>query len=758
MKQIFYTIIGSLLAFFMFYFYSFLSAEANLIAAYEGFEFSPYKIPHSINLSLDKWEKAASKYFISDFEIKSYIFKKTTSKNINIKKDGKIVITLKNKQRYDDKFSYYGYNYQSKISVKNFAITNIRDNKKQEIYKLYKKEINKNRDIICSFEVKKGDIINVSFNSNLMLELKDILPFILTAFFVLIVSFLCFCGKLREIDIIEKIKNLYIEINPVYKKTFFILFIVLNVVFLTYSTNFLIGNRDYDAAYKGIEFSFNFYNGRYFGHFFKTLVTDGKIVPVLTSILTFFFISLGAVLISIYWNLKKTFPIFITTGLLFCVQPFIVERLYYVHELPEKFIAPVLIVLAFMIAEKYCDIKDKRFFLYNLVSIIFLNVSLAIYPATITTMAVLFTGKFFINSLGEEIFNKETLKNVLLKNIHTIGDIICAGIIFKLVLLNFKHNGILANQYTVRSLNIHDLPERIIDCLQASFYQLINYQFPFTPNSITILFTILLIVLVFMIISSQSNIKTKCIRLLFLFLALFATKTTVMISESQMLFMTRIDTFGLLYFRVLIIAAIFYFTDKKSYLNFTYIISALIIAICIINDFEAQRVWKLASESEKMFWNRVIMRLEEKSEFNPYKKYIFIQIGETYPMREKYYKTKIKTQDSPGSYSDTYNPNWRSFLAPSYYHQNNIIKYGINFLYGGLNRTTDKNEKYIYNKCLKKLKENGITDKLEEWPKENSIMIYDDIIAFVTDEKVLKKAVKRFNNKSSEQKFAISRT
>lgn len=593
---------------------------------------------------------------------------------------------------------------------------------------------------IRKISVNSGDVLNISYKQKLHLGHDDINNYLkVFLLFVVITGFLL-VPQAKRCDLLEIVVSSYKKINPLYIKSFWTIFAVLFIVFFFNIINLMHGNHDWYFLAKSLHLNTDVPMGRYGAHLIKNILFDGMYIPVLTYAASFAGLSLTAVLLNIYWKLPKKFYTYLICGLILVIQPFTLEWMYYVNSLPDFFFAPLFVILAFMSAEKSLNYirynkSYVKFISLNLFSIILLNFSLSIYPSLINTVAVIFLGKLFIDFLDWD-GTKPDFKNIIGKFVPAVFDVLTAGIIYRIVVFILAKTGILIDIYTIKSIHLQDLPLRVLECIKMSCVQLYSYQFPFMPNYITEMFTILLIILVMaLFVRNNSNIRTRSIliiivQLLLLFSVLISTKTATMISEMPQYLAPRIDFFGLLYFRVLIIAVLFMVIKyEKPIKNIVLTIVAVILFSSVVNDLNAQKVWQLGLESEKMLWNRMIARIEANANFDESKKYNFFLIGRNnISIRAKYYPNMLKTIVSYGLLKHSYNPDWIPFQAQEFYYPNNFIRNRYSIF--------NENDDY-YKEVLSKLYNSGELQNMKAWPAEQSIFINDDIIVFVTDQKAL---------------------
>lgn len=602
--------------------------------------------------------------------------------------------------------------------------------------------------------VKNGDVIDVAFKYRFHPRHEDYRPYTILTLAVL---FLLFISK-RFPSFSEKIKlffsadwlkagiDFYNALNPVYRRSFWAVFIILNIVFGFHTINYMSGNHDwYYLLYKTV-WNEDVYMGRYGSHLIKTLLFDGQYMPILTNLFAFAGLSLTAVLLGIYWRLPKKTSVFIVCSLILSVQPFTLEWLYYILGLPDFYIAPAFIAAGFILAEKSAGKHPAKMILLNLAAAGFMNFGISVYPSMINTIAVIFMGRLVSDSMLWD-GTKQKAKELFAVHRFALADIILAACAYKaaLIFMSKKH---LLNEtmYTIQGLPLNQIPERVLECVKASLQQLYFYQFPFMPNSITEIFLALFILLVlFMLFSKtsaqsvRSEIIIKGTQLLFLFGALMATKSATMLSERPMFFEPRIDIFGLVYFRVLIIGMLL--SARQFFKNIAFAGCAGVIFISSVNDLYAQRVWKSGFEAEKMLWNRMLMRLDDQKNFDPNKKYSFVQIGSSPSLRKKYYIARPNELFSAGLLTHPYTPDWIPFRGPQYFYPTTFINAHLNSAHSADNPA--------YTAALHRLKEGGILDKAETWPGPNSLIVYEDIILLVTNQKELDAVRQKLSEKET---------
>ena len=414
----------------------------------------------------------------------------------------------------------------------------------------------------------------------------------------------------------------------------------------------------------------------------------------------------------------------------------------------------ILIILALMFAEKSVTMPLKQKIALNITAILFLNFAIGIYPSVISMMAVLVCGKMFIDSLDWENSFK-SFRSVISRYKYVFIDIFIAGIIFKFATLFLKSKGILLDFYAIRHIELSQIPYRFVACLKAAFEHLYAYQFPFMPNCLTEIFTILLILLVFLIIARKNNgvgnFKAKFIQLLLLILTFIMTQSALMICDKPMFFFPRIEYFGTLYFNILLVGVLLSQEHSINMKNLTTILCTGALFVSIVNDCLVQKSWYLSLLSDRMFWNRVIYKLETNKDFNIDTTYSVVQVG--YDVRNRKYMLKkpMKTLLSFGLFPDTYVLPGHLFELCSYVH-GDFKMYMYMYKVKSSVVWSCVGDPYT---ILLELYNAGILKKAKD--SDENLFIYNDIILYISNRKQLDDLIDNIEeHMSTEQTEAVA--
>ena len=530
---------------------------------------------------------------------------------------------------------------------------------------------------------------------------------------------------------LQVISEGYLNIDVVYRRTFWIIFGVLCFAFGFHTIQFMWGNHDWDFLTYPQHLNSSLWMGRYALHWFKVFFLKGVYLPVVYDILSFFFLALNAVLLCVYWKLEKRVVYLVMCGLILTVQPFTLSLTYFVHMIPETFIGVTFILAGLILSEKIAfeKISLLRKGILTVLAIVLINLSLATYPVLINTIAVVFMGRLLVQSFrwdGSWTHFQSCFAPFALSAVN----IAIGTISYKIVVSQLFQ--IVTDSTNTQTLPLSKLPERLMVLSGQAFRQLYEYNYPFISQGVLwvfLAFTLLIILHTCL----SGNIWQKLLRIILLWCALYATQAAMMISNKHLI-EGRIELFGLVPFETLI--AVLVFTELKKLQSLSIFVATGVVWVSIINDLDCLRVWKFGFDAERMLWNRVLTRLETRKEFDVNKKYKVIQVGGSYMLQPRFYTYPVRTYEN--SYVDilfaSYEASWDLFHAYEFY-------YPVSFRAKENYRPEMKNSKY--KDQLKRLYEAGILDKARVWPHENGLIVWKDVILFITDAKALENCKKQ---------------
>lgn len=534
-----------------------------------------------------------------------------------------------------------------------------------------------------------------------------------------------------ERDWLEDIKSIYFHINPVYRHSFWILFIVTNIVFGFHTINFLWGNHDWSLMVNGQKWNGSFWEGRYGTFIVSQLLTKNLYLPIISALWAYVALSLSAILLAIYWKVPQKTAYFVIFGLILNITPYTLSWMWYTHWTVNIFFGRLFIITSFLLSNKFTTGTIKQKIYGNLLIIFLLNFGLGIYQSYIGTFVMILIGRILV-----EMLDWNTLKNGIYNSIKQytiiIIDIVLAVVLYKVVLKYMEYKNIIREGfYNMQTTSLTNIFPKALSCIKAAWIQFTDFSIPFYPNILTKLFFILAIIFIVQIlIHSKKSIIMKLAILGVFFIALFFTKIVAFISSMDFIvYASRIDFCGYVLFNALII--VLCLKTGGIIQNIKILISLLIIYLFIVNDLHQQRTFKLGFDSERMVWSRVWSRIENSASFKKDNKYEYIQIG-NWPVERLYFypkNDKIANKDEELLYH-LFIPRWLPYITFSFYNHLNIKK----------NHRINKFSNSAYMLALKRIYNAGLLENAHAWPSENSIIVYEDIILVITEEKDLQKA------------------
>ena len=155
-----------------------------------------------------------------------------------------------------------------------------------------------------------------------------------------------------QISLPQAIYQGYKNINPLYRHTFWIVFIACNIVFGFHTIHFLWGNHDWGAViYANTLFS-SMAIGRYTQNIIGEFIQGEQMLPILNNVIAFLGLSLASVWLCMYLNITRKLWIWVIVGFMLTLQPFTLAKMYYAFQISGLFIAVAIGILGFVLARK----------------------------------------------------------------------------------------------------------------------------------------------------------------------------------------------------------------------------------------------------------------------------------------------------------------------------------------------------------------------------------------------------------------------
>lgn len=511
------------------------------------------------------------------------------------------------------------------------------------------------------------------------------------------------------------ILNSYKAINPLYRHTFWILFVVMNVVFGFHTVQYLWGGECWQTIFWQMDKWVTIAQGRYTQNTFNLWLQNNYILPVLNNLISFASLALASVWLSVYFNLQKKLWVWVIVGFVLTLQPFTLARLYYTYA-SGLFIAVAIGILGFVLAKKAGDENKSKSSAYWLcfIATFCIHWGIASYQPFIDTALILLCGGIIVILIDE----KGDLKTAIYKFRFVIASVALAAISYKIAFDLLKSLDIVKTAYNNQMISMAEMPARFLLAMQRGFATLFAYKVPFMELNIAFLFSLFVVFLFFLFCNAKLKISAKFAIVLAGIGAVFASQTHVALAS---FLSTNIvtDYYGILFVRVLVVALVFKLCDslihtKTLVYNAVFALSVITLWQCIVQDLQIQKVQKLTMEKDFAYLNRVIARIENHENFDYNKKYTGLMFGK--PINN-YTQPFIDNILAIGTTP------FNVMMA------NNVFSRFLN----------DNYTNEDFENLIKRLSSAGILEKLEPFPHKNSIVVFEDMIVFVASEGDLRK-------------------
>ena len=541
----------------------------------------------------------------------------------------------------------------------------------------------------------------------------------------------------------------YKSINPLYRHTFWIVFIALNLVFGFHTAQFLWGNHDWGALLSKNALFSSSYEGRYTLSIIGEFLQGEQMLPMLNNVLAFAGLAFAAVWLCMYLNIQRKLYMWVVVGFMLTLQPFTLSKMYYTYQITGIFFSVAIGILGFVLAKKageysivanFCvwgggeshkfSFSREKLKPYALcfLSIFCIHWGIASFQSFIDTALILLCGGIITIIID----NQGDLKTSLYKSRFIIISVVLAAIFYKIIFDILKKSGKVIDFYNNQMTSLSDLPERILLAIKLGFGNLIKYDVAFMPLSMTILFAVFLMTFLVFVYKSKLKLSAKFSILILLCGMILASQTHIVLSQ-VITSDPRVQYYGLMFLRVLFVALAFicvgFVRAQKLAQNLLFILSFILIWICIVQDLYAQRVQKLAFDAELKLLNRVITRIEQSENFSYDKRYCGVMFGDAPNFRTKYYTINQHSE----LIGNMLLPIWDLKTPFDMFMNNNVFK-DCYFLSSSFHYKEQKNgtrEESLFLSLIKRLHKAGILDTLEPYPHKNSVVVFEDIIVFV---------------------------
>lgn len=525
-----------------------------------------------------------------------------------------------------------------------------------------------------------------------------------------------------ELDWAEECVKSYNSIPSLYRKSFWQLFLFLNLAFLFHTIHFMWGNKDWAAIRYAVDTEEALQEGRFTAFWLQELLFDGKILPVINNLWTFAGLSLAGVLLGAYWKLPQKTGAYVVTGLFILITPYTMSWLYFAQNMLGNLWLPAIVISALLLSEiRNKDINTT--YICNLISVLLFVIALGTYFPVINFIGVAILGKVFLQTVFSDITLKCAFKRVL----QSITNFTSGLMIYIFIIVILKDNDIMQESYKTVLAPIWSYPSRLPEFLISLFTQF-SVTMPFMDIIYKGGYIIMVLIGLFSVILLSPNAQASLRGLCLIPLILLFSKLSFLLcmpNPEDLPHIARIDFYGLPLIYGLALTIILKLGGE--YLKrIGYGLAILIIFMGFVRVSYAQKVWKFGWEAETKLAERIITRLEKMEDFNINRTYQIIQIGEK-SLRKKYYLQKATESNSNELLDWAYYASGNSKDAYNFYYQTDFLYQEGNLEQAIKSRPEIKD--YLLNQA-------------RAWPAQESILIIGDYIILILDERALLKVQK----------------
>ncbi len=520
---------------------------------------------------------------------------------------------------------------------------------------------------------------------------------------------------MKYLEMEKKAKNWFKKLNPAYKKSFWITFVFINLIFLFHTINFMFGDHDWNYVRSANYWNEGAFEGRPLHFLLQSLFFGGQVLPILNNLLSFAALSLSGILLAKYWRVPLTVLNYTLVATFTAALPLTMVWLFYAKDCLINLSLPLIAIGGLLLAEKPWN--DKKY-LEHILAVILFYFAFSSYVAVINLIAVCLLGRVLI-----EYATGEKLTKIIKEKSIVIADVIIALVFFKLT-LRFSN---LSSAYNTDTISLDMLPQKIAETIPVMFTQFV-IPIPFMEYKYKIL---LLVLCLFGLGTLLCNINIKRLPIVIILIlgVLFASKLAFFIADERgkilaemenFAFVPRLDFYGLSYVYALGLALIL-LMSKGNWYKIGAGIAIILTFMSGVRDMYAQKVWKLGFDAEMKAHERIVSRLEQMPDFHVDKKYKILQLG-SLSLRQNYYREQVGEQTSLDLLSTSFTPQFMSRIVYNFYYPQDIF-----YNNAGTKELSAKGKEYIQHQA-------------KPWPSQDSIFIDGDIIIIVLTEEDLAKA------------------
>lgn len=520
----------------------------------------------------------------------------------------------------------------------------------------------------------------------------------------------------------------YHAIDGVYRKTFWTVFIILNLVFLYSIVNFYWGNHDWGYVRYGLWGQAPWASGR-FANFWLNQLLGGRLLPVINFSFALFGFSFTGILLAFYWNVQKTFFNLLVVSLVIVLNPLIIYWQYFSVDFISHLWLPSIVILALILSE-------KKSIWYFLLSFVLLIIGLGIYGPVINTIGVVLGCKILLTYC----FEKQSIRFCYEKFKMTFFCILIGLISFKFIIDFLKWQGLIRDAYNVPKISLESIIQNFLIVIKQCF-QVLLCSYPFYDNTVV---QLLLGIGLFSFITvwvykkkyDVIKITQLCVFAVGLFLLVISLNLSNIVSgrsayDARIIFYGNIFLFP--FFIVMIIKTHFVWAK-----NILLIFLIILLPSNVFRILDSQKLGKMEFDRENRMMERIAERIEESPNFKITQDYTVIFIGDYPSQILPFYKENVDLLD--GSFI--------TFPSFVYWSVTDFLRFHRPMFKIDKGIAINNNIPIPVDMLLPLY--NILKNKLKEWPMLDSVLVEDNYIVINLNQQTLERVVKILEENNPE--------
>lgn len=673
------------------------------------------------------------------YQTKTISFQNTNNQNVQL-------VFYTEQKKDNNKEIEFSINIKSiKVNGQNYH------NKKQTVW--YE------RPYIDAISVNKDEVISltVKYKTKLILRNMYMPQFVLSIVFLLfsLLSLLLLwrrwlCEQIDKIirnaiSFLEKhgewdtlFIQKYKDIDVIYKKAFWIVFAVLNIVFLYYNIHFIWGNHDWNYVMHGLWGSVSWFNGRYTNYLPNQLL-GGRFLPILTVALGLFGFSFTGILLAYYWKVQKNLFNYLVISFVVVLNPLVIYWAYFSRDVVSHLWLPSIMILALILSEK------KSFYNFIIAYLLFIF-GLGIYASGIVTIAVVFLGKIIITYS----FDKQSIV-FLYKNFRrTLCCISLSLLSFKIIISILSMLALVLTSIDRVQMNLlGGSIEKFLEIIKNSYIYL-TYSVPFyDSNIITLLIGLSLFSFITLCWYQKKYNGIKFFQLCFIIAGILLLP----LASNLTGFICGYGYWGarVLFYGYIFLGAFWVVIILKTKViwakNILIVFLIFLLPMNVYRLIDAQKLWKIEFDYQNRAIERIVGTLQDSSYYLQNQGVHVVTFGVYMPHTVSFYKEKFTFYETIFGYSSL--NSWPLTDSIGFFDTKLKIN-GISMFTntGYMSPIKDMTE----SKCIQMLLPyyNTLKNELASWPAGKSILVKDNYIFINFDNAVLQKVIEALEEKRKE--------